>query len=172
MVKFICGMISSRPELLDLAAARLAELFGPADVVSETMPFDLTHYYDQQTGSPLWRRFLAFETLRCPGELAEAKVRTNDLESGLAEQFPDGPSRPVNIDPGYLTEAKLVLASMKDFSHRVYLGSGVYGEATLMYHSGGWESFPWTFPDYASGRYDAFLTAARETLRNTKENKR
>ena len=65
----------------------------------------------------------------------------------------------------YITESKLVLASMKDFSHRIYLANGVYAEITLQYHHGCWEPLPWTFPDYGSGRYDAFLTAARKRLR-------
>ena len=71
----------------------------------------------------------------------------------------------MNLDVGYVTEAKLVLASMKDFAHRVYLGAGVHAEVTLLYRGGGWMSLEWTFPDYASGRYDTFLTGARRLLR-------
>lgn len=110
--------------------------------------------------------------MRPPGELVEVKVRTNGLEAALADEAPHGPPRPVNLDPGYVSESKLVLASMKDFSHRIYLGSGVYGEVTLMYRKGKWESLAWTFPDYASGRYDEFLTAARDALRTATENGR
>ncbi len=75
------------------------------------------------------------------------------------------PARAINLDPGYVESSKLVLASMKNFSHRIYLGQGVYGEITLMYHKGRWDALPWTFPDYASGRYHAFLTAVRQRLR-------
>ena len=54
---------------------------------------------------------------------------------------------------------------MKNFSHRIYLGRGVYGEVTLMFRKGRWEALPWTFPDYASCRYDSFLTEVRGRLR-------
>ncbi|MCP4534749.1 MAG: DUF4416 family protein, partial [Delftia sp.] len=75
-----------------------------------------------------------------------------------------GPDRPINLDVGYVEPSKLVLASMKNFSHRIYLRDGVYAEVTLMFRKGLWEPLGWTFPDYRSGRYDAFLTAARDSL--------
>ena len=73
-------------------------------------------------------------------------------------------TRPINLDVGYVAPAKLVLASMKDFAHRIYLGRGVYAEITLQYRKGRWESLHWTFPDYASRAYDAFLTEVRHRL--------
>jgi len=164
-VKLICGLISARGDLLDQAANALRDAFGPTDLVSETFPFDLTHYYDDQMGSPLWRRFVSFERTVSPDVLAGAKLRTNQIEADFARRFPAAPPRPINLDVGYIESAKLVLASMKNFSHRIYLSGGVYAEITLQYRKGRWERLPWTFPDYASGRYDAFLTAARERLR-------
>ena len=86
------------------------------------------------------------------------------MEAELAKRFTDV-VRPVNIDPGVVELSKLVLASAKNFSHRVYLRDGVYAEVTLQYRRGKWHGAAWTFPDYASGRYDAFLTAARSRLR-------
>ena len=164
MVKLICGMISSRPELFDQVAERMARNFGPVDIPSEVMDFDFTHYYDEQMGSPLYRRFVAFERLIVPDGLASTKCLTNDIEAEFATELPCGPARPINIDPGYLESSKLVLGSMKNFSHRIYLARGVYAEVTLMYHKNRWESLGWTFPDYASGRYDSFLSAARDRL--------
>jgi hypothetical protein len=161
VVKLICGMISSRRELFDAAAEALARALGPIDHTSDVMPFDFTHYYDDEMGSPLYRRFVSFAEPVAADVLAEAKLRTNALEADFARRFGPVPRRPVNLDPGYVEPAKLVLASMKNFSHRVYLGRGVHAEVTLMYRHGRWEPLAWTFPDYASGRYDAFLTAAR-----------
>ena len=161
-VKLICGMISTRDQWLDRAAETLSEAFGPVDLTSETMPFDMTHYYDEQMGRPLLRRFVSFARPVSPAVLADVKLRTNDIEAAFAERAgKNGPRRPINLDPGYIEPSKLVLASMKNFSHRIYLGRGVYAEITLMYRKGRWEALEWTFPDYASGRYDAFLTAAR-----------
>jgi len=162
-VKLICGMISAQPALFDRAAVRLAETFGPVHILSEVMPFDFTDYYEPQMGRGLLRRFLAFERLISPEALVEAKCLSNALERDLAAGAEV--ARPINLDPGYVEPSKLVLASMKNFSHRLYLGRGVYGEVTLMYRKGKWEPLGWTFPDYASGRYDDFLTAARDRLR-------
>lgn len=165
MVKLICGMISGSCELFDRAGGRLEATFGPIDITSEIMDFDFTHYYDRQMGCVLYRRFVAFERLIPPDALVEAKCRTNELEAEFAAESTGGPQRPINLDPGYLEASKLVLGSMKNFSHRIYLGRGVYGEVTLMYHGNRWESLPWTFPDYTSPRYHPFLTAARDRLR-------
>jgi hypothetical protein len=163
-VKLICGMISARVELFDAALKALAARFGPPDLLSEVMPFDFTHYYDQQMGSPLYRRFAALERLIDPSALVEAKLATNAIEAVFAARGGGCPARPINLDPGYIESSKLVLASMKNFSHRIYLAGGVYGEVTLMYHKGRWDALPWTFPDFASPRYHPFLTAARQRL--------
>jgi hypothetical protein len=39
----------------------------------------------------------------------------------------------------------------------------MYAEVTMTYNKGKWETFPFTFPDYKSGRYNAFLSRVRET---------
>ena len=163
-----CGLISARTEWLDEAAGALTESFGQADIVSETWPFDLTDYYDAQMGRPLLRRFVSFAELVLPDALVEAKLCCGAIEADFARRHAGaGPVRPVNLDPGYVEPSKLVLASLKNFSHRIYLARGVYAELTLMYRKGAWQGLPWTFPDFASGRYDAFLTAARALLRAT-----
>jgi len=157
-------MISSRGDWLDAAAEAMAKAFGAIDEVSETMDFDFTHYYDEAMGSPLYRRFVSFAKPMPPDTLAEAKLRTNDIEAAFPRRPGGAVARPVNLDIGYVERSKLVLASMKNFSHRVYLGRGVYAEVTMQYHAGRWQPLPWTFPDYASGRYDAFLLAVRDRL--------
>ena len=98
LVKMICGMISSRKELFETAAARLTDAFGPADVISEIMPFDFTHYDDEQMGEPLYRRLVGFERLRSPDELVTIKLRTNELEKEIAKQNKVGQTRPINLD--------------------------------------------------------------------------
>ena len=164
-VKLICGMIASDADLFDAAVNHMSERFSPVDVSSDVMDFDFTHYYDSQMGSPLYRKFVAFTELVTPDFLIAAKCFTNELEDRFAAEVNHRPVRPINLDVGYVEQSKLVLGSMKNFSHRVYLGSGVYGEVTLMFCKGKWEALNWTFPDYGSGRYDSFLTAARDALR-------
>ncbi len=163
-VKLIAGLLAGRIQWLDAAVTAMTEALGSVDLTSEDIPFVYTDYYTGQMGSELIRRFVAFDGLIDPASLAGVKQRTNAIEGELATRF-DGPARPVNIDPGYVAPSKLVLASMKDFSHRIYLRDGVHGEITLQFRSGKWESLPWTFPDYGSGVYDTFLTQARDRLR-------
>jgi len=165
-VLLICGMISAKAELFDQAVDEMQPLFGPVELRGEVMPFDFTHYYDRQMGSPLWRQFVCFAQPVTGDALVAAKRATNELEEQFARrlQAPDAPARPINLDPGYVDLSKLVLASCKDFSHRIYLGGGVFGEITLMYHKDRWDALPWTFPDYASGRYHGFLSAVRARI--------
>lgn len=161
--KLICGMISSQTNLFEAAQKTLELSYGPARISSEIIPFDFTDYYHQQMGDGLLRKFIAFDRLIDPSELPDIKRTTNDIEAEIA-RGDSGVPRPINLDPGYVTLHSLVLGSMKNFSHRIYLGGGVFGEVTLMYRDG-WKPLEWTFPDYASGQYFPFLTAARDTLR-------
>jgi hypothetical protein len=163
-VKLICGMISAKVELFDEAADKLTGSFGPVDLISEIMDFDFTHYYDKEMGTPLHRKFVAFADCVGGDVLIQAKWTTNAIERDFAEKLDHVPPRPINLDPGYIEPSKLVLSSMKDFSHRIYLGRSVYAEVTLMYRRGKWEPLPWTFPDYASHRYHPFLTQVRQRL--------
>ncbi len=163
-VKLICGMIASDASLFGEASEMLADAWGESDGESETMAFDFTHYYDREMGSPLHRKFLSFRRLVPRERLIDAKVMTNDIERIFASRTGGQPKRPINLDPGYVDLSKLVLASMKDFSHRIYLGRGVFGEVTLMWRDG-WKPLEWTFPDYGSGRYYDFLAAARSRLK-------
>jgi hypothetical protein len=112
-------------------------------------------------GAGLLRRFHSFEHLVDPAELAEAKVATNAAESELADLLGGGVDRPVNLDPGYVCRAKLVLATTKDYSHRLYLGRGIYGEVTLAWQDGAFQPREWTYPDYASTRYTEFFARVR-----------
>ena len=175
-VKLICGMISApaQPDLFAEAVEALSQAFGSTDLLSDVMPFDLTDYYEPEMGQPLSRQFVSFAAPVSPDVLVDAKLRTNAIEADFAErrQGARGPRRPINLDPGLIAPSRLVLASMKDFSHRIYLSRGVYGEVTMMYRKGQWESLPWTFPDFASGRYDTFLTGVRELLRAAGEKER
>ena len=163
-VKLIVGMLTSIPELLPETEEELTALFGDIDARSEIIPFDWTGYYDKEMGSPLYRRFLGFADLMDATAVAEAKIAANNLESSMAVKYP-GVQRPVNLDPGYMEQSKIVLASTKNFFHRILISSGIYAEVTLHYQDKRWKSFPWTFPDYGSEKYHPFFTALRESYR-------
>ena len=153
--------------LMDETREALAELWGNIQFASEVFEFDQTSYYRAQMGDELWKQFIAFEKLIDPAEVVNAKIRSNELESCFAPRGVEkGIERPVNIDPGYVTEAKLVLATTKDRDHRIYLSDGILAEVTLFYQNHCWNSSRWTYPDYKTDECLGFLDQCREFLRN------
>lgn len=163
-VKLFAGIITSLPEILAEVECDLSTFCGPSDLKAGPFPFDFTHYYDKQMGTPLFRWFLGFRDLISPAGLAAIKIRTNGLEALAAGRYPQA-ARPVNIDPGYVEQSKIVMASTKNYFHRILLADGIYAEVTMHYEGGRWCSFPWTYPDFRSGRYDAFFTELRRIYR-------
>ena len=162
-VALILGMLGSITEEFPVVRELLERRFGPVELASDLFPFDATHYYDQELGTPIQKQFLAFSGLIDPGDLAAIKCFTNELEELRARERGTHPHRPVNLDPGYLDAARLVLATTKDRAHRIYLGQGIYAEVTLLYEGGAWRPLPWTYPDYAAPTYHSFLTEARQS---------
>jgi hypothetical protein len=169
-VKLIVSAFASTDALLQQARQRLAAAYGLVDVESDLLPFAHTSYYDAEftdmpdTGDPpdpggsaLVRRIWSFEPLIDPGALAAIKLSTNDLERGWATNG----RRRVNLDPGYVSLAKLVLATTKNHGHRVYLRDGIYAEVTLRYRDGTFSPWPWTYPDYATAAYCALFGRIR-----------
>lgn len=163
-VKLIVGILAADAGCLQAARESIAEAFGPADMVSDIWPFTQTDYYKDETGENILRMFVAIEKLIDPGELAEIKHTTNRIEQDLAEKLDTALARPVNLDPGIIEPSKLVLASTKNFSHRIYIGNRMFAEVTLIFSKGQWQSFPFTFPDYKEPRYHGFLNKVRTRL--------
>lgn len=165
VLPLICAF-SQHPAALDWVERRAIEKWGPVALASPRFEFAETNYYEATMGSGIRKCFWVFERLADPGELAEWKLLSNRWEEELAREpslagLEAGVSRPVNIDPGYITTAKLVLASTKDHAHRIYLAQGIFAEITLMYRHRAWESHEWTFPDYRRADYQEFFGAAR-----------
>jgi len=164
-VCLVCGLLSAWPQLFGRAETVLRERFGPVLRASEIMPFDFTDYYRSRMGENIQRKFLAFERLVDASDLAQIKLWTNAVEKKFARGELPVP-RPINIDPGYLTPAKLVLATTKNAAHRIYLDGGIYAEVTLSYQKGqGWQAQPWTYPDYRTEAYSTFFEAVRSDMR-------
>jgi hypothetical protein len=116
-------------------------------------------------GADLVKTFFAFERLFDPADLATFKLASGQWERDYQQLGRHSEQRPLNLDPGYLTEAKLVLATTKDRDHRIYLRNGIYAEVTLHFQRGAWLSRPWTYPDYQRADYHAFFLRCREYLR-------
>ncbi|MDR4505932.1 MAG: DUF4416 family protein [Candidatus Scalindua sp.] len=160
-VKLIVGMLSSIRTLFEEVSPLLEERLGEIETQSDIIPFNFTDYYRKEMGSDILRTFYSFKDLIDPEEIAAIKVWTNELEERLKQNDEYRIKRPVNLDPGYLTQCQLILASTKDFYHRIYLQKGIYAEVTLYYKYGQYANMPWTYPDYQTEEYKKFFLRVR-----------
>jgi hypothetical protein len=159
--------VSSRyAEALDWSRERFESSFGPVALASEAFGFTETEYYTATMGTELKKQFFTFGQLVDPGQLAGVKRQSNDWEAEYAALARHPEPRPLNLDPGYITPAKLVLASTKDHAHRMYVGDGIFAEVTLSYRSRRWQPMEWTYPDYRRDDYQRFFTECRTWLLN------
>jgi hypothetical protein len=159
--KFFCGLLFPSTYNIDEIYKLLESNFKDViDIKSDITDFDFTTYYNSEMGDNLKRQWISFKTPLNPDRLADIKVMTNDIESFLAKDN----KRIVNIDPGYITPANIILASTKDFSHRIYLSKGIYAEVTTIYKKDGFIKLPWTYPDYLCLTATTFMMKARQCL--------
>ena len=168
-VKLFTGVLVSGRKLLPEIQERLSALFGAIDHRSETIPFDFTDYYEKEMGVSIARVLYSFEPLIDATRLVEIKLKVNEIEQEFASSsagVETGAKRPVNLDPGYIEHAKVVLASTKNLNHRIYLGRGIFGEVTMRFTNNRFQFFPWTPPDYQSQEYVEFFMRMRQIYRS------
>lgn len=158
VAKLVIGMIATETFAMAPLAQRLTDRCGEIDMVSPWYDFGYTQYYEKEMGTPLRRRFLVFKPLIGQDALAGIKAITNDIEIA----FSIDRRRQVNLDPGYLSLERFVLATGKNFSHRIYLKDGIYADLTLIYSKGAFQLLPWTYPDYRSEQIQLFLMKVRK----------
>ena len=156
-VKLICGLIFKDEKILQRTKTLLVKKFGTIDLESQIIDFNYTDYYENEFGSGLKRQFISFKKLISPEKLAQIKTQTNTLEKALARDK----HRRINIDPGYVDMAKLVLATTKDYMHRIYLGKGIFAEITLSYRGKSFQHWAWTYPDYQTPQYKKIFDQVR-----------
>ncbi len=161
-VKLIIGLLSRNAGIFIEVKNRLEKIFGRADYESDVLDFTHTGYYEEEMGSSLKRVFLGFARSIGPGDAYKTKLETNKLE----QRFLEGARRTINIDPGYLDLAKLVLFSTKDYTHRIYLNKGIFAEVTLFYKDNSFQAWPWTYPDYKSAEYISIFNQIRERYKD------
>ncbi len=159
----IMAAFSRHEAAIAWARDRAAAEWGPIALESPAFAFEQTQYYDASMGPGLRKIFFAFADRADPGGLTEWKLTSGEWEGEYAAgRHPE--LRPLNLDPGYLTLGKLVLASTKDYAHRIYLGRGIFAEITLYWRHGQWEQHEWTFADYRQAAYHEFFTQCRDYL--------
>jgi hypothetical protein len=163
-VKLIIGILAADQNCLDAAHKALAAKLGTIDLASDVWPFTQTDYYSDEIGPNILRQFVSLEKLIDPGKLAKIKHATNKIERKLARSLKLSLPRPVNLDPGHIEPSKLVLATTKNYSHRIYIGHKMYAEVTLIYEKGDWRHFEYTYPDYREVCYHDFFTKVRTRL--------
>jgi hypothetical protein len=156
--KLVMSVFMKEKPLFETVFPLLETIGGPVDLVSRWMDFDFTDYYHREMGHPLFRRILAFKPLVNQADLADIKQATNEVEKRFAR---DG-QRQINIDPGYLVPSRFVLATGKDFAHRIYIGKDLYADLTLMYIHKQFKPLDWTYPDYQSPEILRFLEQVRD----------
>ena len=168
-VKLVCGVIYREEAMYEEVRRRLVDEWGPVDMESPAFTFDLTDYYEREMGAGLLRRFMSFSGLVAPEILPQAKLRTNELEEAVRRET-GAAGRLVNIDPGYLTASALVMATAKDFSHRIPLGRGIYAHLEFLFTKTGVKTLDWTYPDFRRGPCQDFFRTVRELyLRQLRE---
>ena len=157
-VRLICAVCCRDEESGLRACAELERLYGP--VAERTVSFAFTHtrYYQEEMGPNLQKYFCAFGRLIEPMQIVGIKLATNRIEAEMALAG----RRSVNLDPGYIEAAKLVLATTKNYGHRIYLGQGIYGDVQLFWRGGRFQSNPWTYPDYLEASALEFFSSVRQ----------
>lgn len=169
-VKLFMSLMTAEEKYFLQAMEALKWDHGEIDLISERLPFDFTDYYAQELGENLFRHFITFDPFISPESLPEIKLSTNRLEERL--KGPDGKRR-INIDPGYLSQAHVILATTKGYAHRPYLSKGIYADLTLIYRNKSFRPLDWTYPDYKQERtihlFNRIRTRYLETLRERQE---
>lgn len=161
-VKLIAGFIFKKESYLKKAKFTLQKNFGDIDFTSPLIEFSKTKYYEKELGINLKRQFISFEKLILPEKLSAIKIAANKIENLLSKEN----LRNINIDPGYLELAKLVLATTKDYAHRIYLSKGIYAEVTLIYQGNTFRPLECTYPDYRAQEYIDIFNRIRQIYKN------
>lgn len=156
-VKLFIAVTFSDLELYKRIKFMLEENFGPVEIVSAIFDFDYTQYYYKEMGGDLKKQILGFVNLIAPETLPDIKIKTNSIE----DQFKIDGNRTINIDPGYLSAANVILATTKNFDHRIYLGKGIFGDVHLRYRGNKFFFNDWTYPDYRGKLAIEFLVRLR-----------
>ncbi|MEA2014796.1 MAG: DUF4416 family protein [Thermodesulfobacteriota bacterium] len=157
-VKVISSIFSGNLDILNETIAALSDKFGGIDYVSPIIPFQYTDYYTKELGPSLVRRFISFETLVSPDTLPDIKLVTNRIEN----RYTRNGNRLINIDPGYISKAHLILATGKAYTHRPYIRDGIYADLTLIFQKHTFRDLEWTYPDYSEGNTITMFNNIRE----------
>jgi len=160
-VKLIIGMLSADKKLFEKVIKLLIKKYGEIDFESEFIDFSFTNYYQDEMGKNILRKFISFKDLINPEGLPDIKITSNNIEEKFLNS---NNARLINIDPGYITLGKLILATTKNQQHRIYLQKGIFAEVTLRYRNKTFREWEWTYPDYKTPAYINIFNKIREAF--------
>ena len=169
LATFFVAVMTPEEGTCEGVEADLEQHLGPLKHRSKPYPFSpYSRYYDEEMGGPVWKYFVSFGRPQGMDQLGRVKGLTERLEweSFAVAKGADsaaGYRRRVNLDPGYVSAWHVVLATVKNQAHRIYLGGGIFCEVTLLFRDGSFQGLPWTYPDYLSGPGLDFFTCVRRS---------
>ena len=122
----------------------------------------LASYYSKEMGSvETLKRFFLVTTSSYPREfLLSTKLLSLDWE----RQWSDGNKRMVNVDLGLISAENFILATTKNYSHRIFLGQNIFADLTYQYQDTSYQTLPWTYPDFKDQAKIEFLNWCRTFL--------
>jgi hypothetical protein len=160
--KYFAAVMVQGPVRHAEVETRLLQRWGPIEHCSAIYDFSrFSTYYDGEMGGQVWKYFVTFRPLLPPDSLVEVKLFVEELQEAFALTGAGGRRRTVNLDPGYLTGWNVVLSTVKNRAHRIYLGQGTYAEVALLFRAGKFQTLPWTYPDYADPEVLGFFGRVR-----------
>jgi len=159
------GILYTDVSYLEKTKEILIDFFGPTLIETSPFQWNYSDYYKRELGSQIMRTFIFFRNPINPEDIVDIKLKTNSIEDSMSVNG----KRKINLDPGYLTLSNVVLATTKNYSHRIYLGKGIYGEVTLVYKDKTFIPHIFTYPDYQEKNCIEMFMKAREMLKDILE---
>ena len=144
----------------EVLAQKLA-LFGKC--ISHTPEFNpLAQYYAKEMGeASLLKRIFFVSTTPYPREfLLSTKLLSLEWERAWAVED----KRMVNVDVGFISAENFILATTKNYAHRVFLGQNIFADLTYQCAEGRYQTLPWTYPDFRDTPKVDFFTWCRSYL--------
>jgi len=159
--RLIVSVVHSSIDALADAVDALEKRFGAVQYETLEAECGSPDLYKEEMGDNLMRRFFSFERPIDRNMLPTVKSICAKIEAQYADKVHDYCFRTVNLDPGILTPANLVMAAYREMNHRIYLEDGVFGELTLVWSKGQFVRLPWTDLDYCTDESIDFFCRVR-----------
>lgn len=144
MVKFFVAVLYSKKEIYDKTILLLKEKFGEIIIEGKPYDFDFTDYYSEEMGKDLLKRFVVFKKEIDKKELSQIRKVTGEIE----DKFRVNVKRQINLDPGYISDKEVVLASVKKKDFKENIGNGIFAHKIYSFENNKVKIFFHTFPDY------------------------